>query len=275
MRTHSRTKVLLGLSAAAAVGAMFGGGVVWARGSASEISACVEPRTGYLVYGRSCGGQQVTWNTVGPQGPKGDKGDPGAKGDPGPKGEPGSKGDPGTAGRPSKAEISLHRAPPKSLGVPSDKLNPAAIAKLGKPPTAQGVWATSGFHDAAVPVKFAYGGSSPGGTVQIAHLDVPAGKYVVLAKGTVWETPFNSDPDAKHLSWFDNAYCKLVAGQDFDSALAALNNTVALTVVHAFAKPGRIELRCITGSDLDLFLENIKITAIRVNALKNAYIASG
>ena len=53
-------------------GALIGGGIVWARGNQSQISACVEPRTNYLKFGSSCGGQQLTWNTEGPQGPKGD-----------------------------------------------------------------------------------------------------------------------------------------------------------------------------------------------------------
>ena len=75
-----------------AVGAFAGGGIVWARGSASQISACVEPRTNYLKLGDSCGGQQLTWNTEGPAGPKGDPGPAGPQGAPGPAGPPGPGG---------------------------------------------------------------------------------------------------------------------------------------------------------------------------------------
>ena len=61
-------KTLLLAAALVAVGALSGGGLVWARGSATEISACVEPRTGYLVYGHSCGGATIVVEPGGSRG---------------------------------------------------------------------------------------------------------------------------------------------------------------------------------------------------------------
>ena len=76
-----------------ALGALLAGGVVWAQ-TPSEITACVEPRTGYLRIGGSCaGGQTLAWNQ---QGPKGDAGAAGPKGDAGPRGEAGPAGPKGS-----------------------------------------------------------------------------------------------------------------------------------------------------------------------------------
>ena len=85
-----------------AFGALLGGGIVWAKGNQSQITACVEPRTNYLKLGSSCGGQELTWNTEGPKGPKGDPGPAGARGaqgPAGPQGQPGARGPAGAAGR--------------------------------------------------------------------------------------------------------------------------------------------------------------------------------
>jgi hypothetical protein len=276
MRT--RTKALLCLSGAVTVGALLGGGVVWARGTASEISACVEPRTGYLVYGRSCGGQQVTWNTVGPVGPKGDKGDPGAKGDAGPKGEPGPKGSPGLrAAPPSKAEILIHTKPPKAIKAPPKKgPNLALVPKLD-PAESGSSRAYSAFHDNPVEINFLLKTLSPGNVetnppTVAAHLDVPAGKYVGVAKGVVRKQDagaYNPGLDTGGVA------CALVAGADFDVSEATVYDTLAMTVVHAFPEPGRIELRCLSYSMYALRLRDIKITAIRVDKLTNGYVAAG
>ena len=51
---------------------------------------------------------------------------------------------------------------------------------------------------------------------------------------------------------------------------------LALTVVHVFAKPGRIQLNCTRATAQTVMaLSAIKITAIRVPKLENAYVASG
>jgi hypothetical protein len=82
-----------------AFGALVGGGIIWAKGNQSQITACVEPRTNYLKLGSSCGGEQLTWNTEGPQGPKGDAGPAGARGAQGPAGLQGQLGARGPAGQ--------------------------------------------------------------------------------------------------------------------------------------------------------------------------------
>jgi Collagen triple helix repeat (20 copies) len=93
-----------------ALGALLAGGVVWAQ-TPQEISACVEPRTGYLKLGGSCaGGQTLVWNRQGPQGPKGDAGSAGPKGDAGPagpQGEAGPRGAQGPKGDPNVLRIEV------------------------------------------------------------------------------------------------------------------------------------------------------------------------
>jgi hypothetical protein len=228
-----------------ALSALAGGGLVWAQGSASDLSACVEPRTGYLVYGRACGGETLTWSRQGPQGEAGPAG---------PKGDPGAGG---SAPAPP-VEIQVRTHPPKALHASPGKPN---LAKLASGSDGQ-VAAFSAFHDQDVALPEAkLFGSAPAG---VAHLDVPAGRFVVVAKADVLPS-----------SWADVegfALCDLVAGADYDSSSGAPNTTLALTVVHAYAKPGRIALRCL---GLETVLQRIKITAIRVDALKNGYVAAG
>jgi hypothetical protein len=264
MKMIARTVALV------ALGALLGAGAVWAR-SAADVSLCSDPRTGFVKLGDGCGGQVVTVNQQGPQGLKGDKGDKGEKGE---KGDPGPRGESGKA-EPSKAETALHKALPAALRAPSGKPDLKKLAKLTQGASLQGVWAFSAFHDPGIKINFAAGGAASGASVRLAYLDVPAGKYAIAAKGAIWEPHPSPDLDAKSFNWSDSASCKAVAGVDFDSASATVANTISLNVVHVFAKPGRIELRCITGSDIDLFLENVKITAIRVDVLKNGYVAGG
>ena len=259
MQIHRRVALV---SVGAVVGALLGGGVVWAHASASEISACVEPRTGYLVYGRSCSGQQVTWNTVGPQGPKGDKGDPGAKGDPGPKGEPGPKGD-SAKGQLTDAEIRYRNTPPKGVVPASGKPDVAKLGKL-RAELLDGVWAFSAFHDQPVNIVNYVPNALVNKTV-VAHLDVPAGKYVAIATAGVAGTWL--------LDASGSAFCDLVAGGDVDSAGSDIAGSMTATVVHAFSAPGRIELRCMDFGDVRPL--GIKITAIRVDHLRNTYVAAG
>ena len=104
-----------------ALGALVAGGVVWAQ-TPSEITACVEPRTGYLRIGGSCaGGQTLVWNQQGPKGDAGaagPKGDTGSKGDAGPKGDTGARGPSGPMGEPNVLEIKVDGpAKPKLEGL--------------------------------------------------------------------------------------------------------------------------------------------------------------
>jgi hypothetical protein len=259
-----RSRALVAVSLVV-LGALVGGGMVWAHGSASQITACVEPRTNYLKLGDSCGGQQLTWNTEGPAGPKGDAGPAGPKGDPGTGPE-----------RASKAEIAARTRPPEGLQR-SGKPNLAALGKLKVPVNvlAQGVVALSAFHDEPVVIPSilnALGDSSLPWETAVAHLDVPAGKYVIVAKARA----LNTNPNAYSVDETAGVLCYLVAGVDSDAGNATHWNMLALTVVHGFSKPGRVQLNCTRATAQTVMeLEAVKITAIRVNVLKNGYVAAG
>jgi hypothetical protein len=250
----------------ALAGVLAGGGAVWARTTASQIDACVEQRTGYLVVGRGCAGQPLTWNVEGPQGPQGP---------PGPQGLPGAAGPPGKGlepRQPAQDEIGLRTAPPKGLRRPAKPSASKLLSQL-KLPDGQ-VWAWSAFHDQKIDVPNVLSAAvDPGSAwgVVAAHLDVPAGRYVAFAKAEV----FRKDMQAAASEFALAVRCTLVAGADYDVASAGEWSTVALNVVHAFAKPGRIELRCSSWGLVAQVLENVKVTAVRVASLKNAYVDSG
>jgi hypothetical protein len=233
-------------------GALSGGGVVWARGTAAEISACVEPRTGYLVYGRSCGGASIVWSQEGPVGPQGPAG---PQGTPGPRGAAGKGSEP-----PSAAEIKVRNHPPKGLKATPAKPNLARLAKLKPSLASGGVWAFSSFHDQQVVLSSVKDAFVPR---DVSHLDVPAGKYVVAAKADTYSESYD------HLGFVD---CTLVAGVDTDTSWVTGDGNLALTVVHTFKEPARIVIRCI---GLGSRLSHLKMTAIRVDVLKNVYVEAG
>ena len=99
----------------------------------------------------------------------------------GPQGVPGPKG---AAGKgiepPSAAEIQLRNHPPKGLRAVPGKPNLARLAKLKPSLGADGVWAFSSFHDQDVSLASLKDAFTPKG---VSHLDVPAGKYVVVREG--------------------------------------------------------------------------------------------
>ena len=98
---------------------------------------------------------------------------------------------------------------------------------------------------------------------EAAHLDVPAGKYVVVSKADVWSEDYDV---------LGFVVCTLVAGVDTDTSSTRGDSALALTVVHGFADPARIALRCVGfGSKL----RHAKITAIRVDVLKNVHVEAG
>ena len=252
-----------------ALGALAGGGVVWARGTASAINACVEPRTGYLKLGTSCGGgQQLTWNAEGPAGPKGDPGPAGPAGPAGPKGDPG-KG----PTRASKAEVVARTTPLARLKRVTGRASAAKLGKLGA--SAIGTLALSAWHDEPVVIPSILnklGNSSEPWETTVAHLDVPAGKYVVVAKARA----LNTNPGLYTVDETAGVLCFLAAGADSDVGGATHWNMLSLTVVHVFPKPGRIELNCTRATVQSVMaLENVKITAIRVTTLANGYVATG
>ena len=249
-RSHLRRT--LSLAVGLAIGALSGGGLVWAHGSATDISACVEPRTGYLVYGQSCGGANLTWSQQGPAGPAGPAGPQGV---PGPKGAAGKGIEP-----PSAAEIQLRNHPPKGLRAAPGKPDLVQLAKLKPSLGGGGVLAFSSFHDQDVSLASLKDAFSP---KVVSHLDVPAGKYVVVAKADGFTEVYDE---------LGFVLCSLVAGVDSDTSSFRGDGDLALTVVHAFADPGRIVLRC---SGFGAVLRHVKITAIRVDVLKNVAVEAG
>jgi hypothetical protein len=122
------------------------------------------------------------------------------------------------------------------------------------------VWAFASFHDQDIPLTSLKTAFDPKG---IAHLDVPAGRYVIFAKAYGHAYP-------EDILGF--VVCTVVAGADSDTSGMRGTSTLALTVVHSFAEPGRIALRCAGFASL---LRHAKITAIRVDVLKNAYVEAG
>jgi hypothetical protein len=248
-----------------------GRGIVWARGAASPVNACVEPRTGYLKLGSSCGGgQQLTWNVEGPAGPAGPKGDPGPTG---PAGPAGPKGDQGKGpAKASKAEVVARTTPLARLKHVTGRASAAKLGKLGA--STGGTLALSAFHDDPVVIPSILNklGTSSPWEMTVAHLDVPAGKYVVVAKALA----MNTSPNTYSIDETAGVLCFLAAGVDSDAGSATHWNTLSLTVVHAFAKPGRIELNCTSATvQTVMALENVKITAVRVATLSNGYVAAG
>ena len=251
MRGHLRRMLPLA-AALVALGALSGGGIVWARGVATEIRACVEPRTGYLVYGQSCGGASIVWSQEGPAGPAGAAGPQGV---PGPRGAVGNGLEP-----PSAAEIQVRKHPPKGLRAVPGKPDLARLAKLKPSLGSGGVWAFSSFHDQDVSLASLKDAFTP---KQVSHLDVPEGKYVVVAKADTYSE-----------YWDENGFvaCSVVAGVDTDYASSKGDSNMALTVVHAFTEPARIAFRCVGLSSI---VRHVKITAIRVDGLKNVAVEAG
>ena len=103
----------------------------------------------------------------------------------------------------------------------------------------------------------------------VAHLDLPAGSYVIVAK------LYAGVPVAQQ-GFLETVRCDLVAGTDFDRAFydhdaRTAFGVLSLNVVHQFASAGSVSLNCghafVNGSTT---LNFIKITAIRVASLSNA-----
>jgi hypothetical protein len=138
---------------------------------------------------------------------------------------------------------------------PRSPLRPSTPASSPAGPTVY-----AGYHDAPI--------SLPSSLGNILSMRIPvAGNYVTFAKLTVWNGQ-NTD---------DTLTCELVAGADFDRSDTVLTgNTVPyanyaameLNVVHHFARPGSVQLKC-TGYGVTTTASWIKITAIRVGSLTN------
>jgi hypothetical protein len=121
--------------------------------------------------------------------------------------------------------------------------------------------AFSSFHDGDI--------SLPDGSPKvIGRLNVPAGRYVVNAKLTAFNSADNtSSPDD---------ICLLKAGatvdtQNFDtqSSTGDDEESVALQLVHVFGRHGQIQLLCSDKGDGDVSALHTRITAQQVRAVSN------
>ena len=113
----------------------------------------------------------------------------------------------------------------------------------------------------------------PNGTVKdVESLDVPEGLYVIFAKGFA---------KVEHEGG-TKLDCNLIAGKDFDHIRVGVDasedgkahakrsdeSAFALNVLHRFQGPGTIILKCSCDAD-DVYLNALKITALRVNSYLN------
>lgn len=115
-----------------------------------------------------------------------------------------------------------------------------------------------------------------GGTQQpvLTLTDLPAGRYVIVAKATV----NNGTNTERYVS------CRLTAGTDTDDSDIGVGtnagfldlNSVSLTVVHEFGAPGSAVLSCNNNGATanDTLVGDRKITAIRVESLVNTAAAA-
>lgn len=201
----------------------------------------------------------LQWSQRGPQGPAGPEGTPGPQGPAGPQGPTG----PQSPAAPSLSDAqaqALQSAPSRNFAKPPGRLPKGKIKQLGTPAVAD-VDAYSTWKDAPIDLhaEITQGDWTP---QVMATLALPAGRWVMSAKTLV-------DSDSLFGGAF--AYCRLQAGTDFDTAWGLRMSTVAFQVVHRFAQPGAVELRCggFHPTDPQVQLEHTKITAVRVKSLKN------
>ena len=114
-RTRSQLKSGAALFAAASLGAIAGGGIVWGDGGdATQVHACVDTSMGPDIPNVSIVGADTAcpagwtsnhWARQGPAGAPGPQGPPGAPGDDGPPGTPGAPGEEGPQGPPGSLPV--------------------------------------------------------------------------------------------------------------------------------------------------------------------------
>lgn len=229
---------------AAALVLAAGGGATFALGqSGGVLNACYDSTTGDVrvitaAAPRACQSSETAvqlGSGPGPQGPAGA---------PGPAGRPGaddSAPDQVAAGRLPRALAEQ----PKPLELSSKQ---RAALKPEKAKEAFSVYNDDGMSFPGV--------SSPGTGKMVASLRLPAGRWVVVTKATVWEL-------AGHL------LCVLKAGADYDRMTAWESGMIAGTVVHRFKKPGRATVQCADGGGGNLGVTDVKITGFEVDKITN------
>jgi hypothetical protein len=253
------------LAAAGAAGAVAVGAVAVASIPDAEgvIHSCYNNDTGALRVidppaTRGCNNAEteLSFNQKGPAGPAGPAG---AAGPAGPEGS--------TRSRAPK----LPGADTKAFGAPTRALSGSAkrrVARKFSQPASDSGGAFSTWRDAAIAVPDE-GDINPLDTssVTLGALEVPAGRYVAVAKATLFRRA-------------DLIRCRLQAGADYDTSFQGGETAwegMTLTVVHRFTQPGRVELRCyqsgahptLQGFPKNSTLYHVKITAMQFGDLSN------
>jgi hypothetical protein len=233
-----RSQALVVLLAALLLGAA--GGATFAIGqSGGVLNACYNSATGDLRVitpsaPRDCASSETAVQLGSGPGPQGPAGPPGA---------PGSD---------ETAADQLAAGPlPQVLGKKSKPLSPKQRAMLDPEPADE---AFSVYND--VGTSFPGKKLPPESARTVASLPLPAGRWVIITKATVWEI-------TGHLS------CVLKAGGDYDQMTMWESGMMVGTVVHRFTKPERAFVRCVEGDSGYLGISDIKLTAFEVDKLTN------
>lgn len=238
-----RTALLVALAALAGALGTAALTALAAPGDGGVINACTNNLRGTLRVvdaGVACAADEtaLNWNQRGLAGPAGP---------PGERGAAGVDGATRQLGGPDTVDPSIARTVARPVAKP--KKIKLKIAPTGEPTNAFLARRENGFN---FPLAK---GFDPYPTV--ARLEVPAGSYLVQAKGfAIGEPPLLAIGGG----------CALVSGVAgaSDSMSLEPGDVMMLTLVGSLKKPGAIELRCGRRSDPGLGLYDVTISAINV-----------
>ena len=144
-----------------------------------------------------------------------------------------------------------------------------AVAPIGPPVATAPSNAISGSLLGPVTITTA---TTPGDP--IGHLNLPAGKYVISAKGWLENQSASITTDAS---------CTLDAGSDMDEVLVkiepsgggAFRAAFALIVTHEFDQAGTAQLSCATGTGVTITANEAVVTAIEIGTLTAGGLSPG
>jgi hypothetical protein len=146
-----------------------------------------------------------------------------------------------------KKTIKANRVKPDTLT--GDQINEATLGATGS--------AQSITQDTAAQV------SAASGSTTVLTLQVPAGSYVINSKAVLAKGGTQ-----------DQVQCFLIAGDDQDRSLeavnAANNTTIMNLLVHTFSSAGAVNLACDNPGAATLFVTNKVITATPVGAINSS-----
>jgi hypothetical protein len=217
------------------------GGIAYAGATAAPtvvIQGCYNTRGALrVITGGACdpGETAISWNQTGPPGPAGARGPAGASGT-----DSGAKLVAAFARGKKKLPEAFTIAPKKRPKV-------KALTGVGGGTVA---FAVSGAPIAVSSAK----------TFKVAaRLNLPAGRYIVNAKAVTYGSLFPIYGQAL-------AYCTLVGGDQSDEVYGE-NETFAAMIPLRLKVPGRAELRCLRLGNQVAYVDEIRMSAIRVDAL--------